>query len=150
MEAILRSAAIYLALVILFRLSGKRTLAQITTFDLVLLLIISEATQQALVGRDYSLTNALLVILTLIGIDRLLGLWKQHSKRVSSVLDGTPLVLIEDGELHRRRMDKECVDEEEILHAAREQHGLERLAQVKHAVLEQSGGISIVPKEGEG
>ena len=66
MEAILRSTFVYIALIAIFRLTGKRSLAQITTFDFILLLIVSEATQQALIGEDGSITNALLVILTLL------------------------------------------------------------------------------------
>ena len=147
MDAILRSATIYLALVFLFRLAGKRTLARVTTFDFVLLLIISEATQQALVGSDLSVTNALLVILTLIGLDQLLSAWKQRSPRIAKLIEGTPLVLVEAGRMHEDRMEREGVDLAEILHAAREQHGLRRLDEVEHAVLEQSGGISIVPKD---
>ena len=147
MDAILRSTLIYIALIVIFRLTGKRSLAQITTFDMVLLLIISEATQQALVGQDYSVTNALLVILTLVGLDVGLGFWKQHSVTVAKALDGLPILLVQDGEMHRDRMDKERVDEGEILQAAREAHGLERMEEIKHAVLEQNGGISIVPRE---
>jgi uncharacterized membrane protein YcaP (DUF421 family) len=146
-DAILRSTLIYIALIVIFRLTGKRSLAQITTFDMVLLLIISEATQQALVGQDYSVTNALLVILTLVGLDVGLGFWKQHSVTVAKALDGLPILLVQDGEMHRDRMDKERVDEGEILQAAREAHGLERMEEIKHAVLEQNGGISIVPRE---
>jgi uncharacterized membrane protein YcaP (DUF421 family) len=146
-DAILRSTLIYIALIVIFRLTGKRSLAQITTFDMVLLLIISEATQQALVGQDYSVTNALLVILTLVGLDVGLGFWKQHSVTVAKALDGLPILLVQDGEMYRDRMDKERVDEGEILQAAREAHGLERMEEIKHAVLEQNGGISIVPRE---
>ena len=147
MHSILRSACVYIALILIFRLTGKRSLAQITTFDMVLLLIISEATQEALIGQDNSITNALLVILTLIGLDLGLGFWKQHSTAVAKMLDGLPILLVQDGELHRDRMDLERVDEGEILQAAREAHGLERMEEIKHAVLEQNGGISIVPRE---
>ena len=66
MESVLRAAIVYVFLLVLFRLAGKRTLSDVTTFDFVLLLIISEATQQALLGEDFSLTNAFLVITTLI------------------------------------------------------------------------------------
>lgn len=70
MQAVLSAAAVYLILMLLFRLTGKRTLAQVTTFDLVLLLIISEATQQALIGEDFSVTQAFIVITTLIALER--------------------------------------------------------------------------------
>ena len=72
MDAVTRGAAVYLLLLIIFRLSGRRTLAQMTNFDFVLLLIISEATQNAMIGEDYSVTNGALVVLTLVGLDVLL------------------------------------------------------------------------------
>ena len=82
MDAVLRSATIYVFLLVIFRLSGKRSLAQITTFDFVLLLIIGEATQQALLGNDFSITYALIVITTLVGIDIGLSLLKQRFQRL--------------------------------------------------------------------
>ncbi len=69
MDAVLRAGAIYLVLLLIFRITGKRSLAQITTFDFVLLLVIGEATQQALLGNDFSITNAVIVIVTLLGLD---------------------------------------------------------------------------------
>ena len=65
MDAVTRGAAVYLLLLIIFRLAGRRTLAQMTNFDFVLLLIISEATQNAMIGEDYSVTNGALVVLTI-------------------------------------------------------------------------------------
>jgi uncharacterized membrane protein YcaP (DUF421 family) len=69
-EPVLRGVAVYLFLLLIFRLTGKRALSQVTTFDFVLLLIISETTQQALIGEDFSLTNAFLVIVTLFAVDQ--------------------------------------------------------------------------------
>ena len=147
MEPVLRTVTMYLALLVVFRLSGKRSLSEATTFDFVLLLIISEATQQALLGQDYSITTALLVILTLVAVDIGLSLVKQRSRRIARVLEGVPLVIVDDGELLRGRMAKARVDEEDIMTAARKHHGLERLEDVKYAVLERNGGISIVPRK---
>lgn len=148
MDAVLRGLVIYGFLLVLFRISGKRALAQVTTFDFVLLLIIGEATQQALLGDDFSMTNAFLLITTLISIDIGLSLWKQRAPRLGKLLDGVPLVIVEDGRPLKDRMDKARVDEEDVLEAARELQGLERLDQIKYAVLERAGHISIVPKEG--
>ena len=147
MESVLRAMAIYLILLIVFRISGKRSLAQITTFDFVLLLIIGEAVQQALLGEDFSLTNATLVIVALVSMDIGISLLKQKSKPVEKLIDSVPIMLIENGQLHQDRMDKERVDESEILSAGREQQGIERLDQIKYAVLEQNGHITIIPKE---
>lgn len=146
MDAILRGAAIYVFLLLIFRLAGKRALAQITTFDFILLLIISETTQQALVGQDYSLTGAALLIMTLIGLDLVFGLLKQRSNWFEKLTEGAPLIILEDGKPLKDRLKKMRVDESDILQAARESEGLERLDQIKYAVLECNGGITVVPK----
>lgn len=146
MDSVLRSIVIYAFLMLVFRLAGKRELGQVTTFDFVLLLIIGEATQQALLGEDFSLTNALLVITTLVGVDIGLSLWKQRSGTIDKLLDGVPVVIVEDGRPLMDRMQRARVDESDILTAARELQGLERMDQIKYAVLERSGGISIIPK----
>ena len=146
MNSVLRAAAIYVALMLIFRLMGKRTLSQMTTFDFVLLLIISETTQQAMIGNDFSIVNAILAILTLVMIDLGLSLLKQKFPSLDRWMDGVPLVIVEDGRCLKDRMERARVDETEILASARESHGLERMDQIKYAVLERSGGISVIPK----
>lgn len=146
MDSVLRAVAIYVILLVIFRISGKRSLAQITTFDFVLLLIIGEATQQALLGEDFSLTNAFVVIVTLVGLDIGLSLLKGRSQKLERVVDDLPLLIVEDGRPLQERMDKARIDQSDVLTAARELQGLERMDQIKYAVLERSGGISIIPK----
>lgn len=146
MDGVLRGIVIYGVLLLIFRITGKRTLGQTTTFDLVLLLIISETTQQALVGDDYSITRCVTLIATLAGLDLLLSILKVRSKRLDAVLDGKPVVLVEDGTVHGQRLRKERIDREDLLEAARHQHGLESFDEIKHAVLERDGDISIVPR----
>lgn len=146
MDSIFRAAVVYLILLLLFRINGKRTLAQITTFDFILLLIVAEAIQQAMVDTDNSITNAVLVVITLLGIDILLSLLKGRSWLVEKLVDDVPLVIVADGHPLKDRMTKERIDEGDVLIAAREAHGLERMDQIKYAVLERSGGISIIPK----
>jgi uncharacterized membrane protein YcaP (DUF421 family) len=145
MDIVMRGLAIYLFLLVVFRIAGQRTLSDATTFDFVLLLIIAEVTQQALLGEDFSVTNAMLLIVTLVGLDIALSLWKQRSRRTERILEGAPLVIIDDGKPVRERMQKARVDEEDILAAARKE-GLERMDQVKYAILERNGGISIIPR----
>jgi uncharacterized membrane protein YcaP (DUF421 family) len=145
MEHVIRGAIVYLFLLVLFRISGKRTLAEVTTFDVILLLIISEAAQQALLGQDYSFTAAAIVISTLVGMDVLLAWISTRSEKVQKLLDSVPLVILEDGKPIRDRMEKSGVDETEILHAARELQGIASLDQIKYAVLERSGGITVIP-----
>lgn len=81
MEMVLRAAAIYLILLIIFKITGRRTLMQLTNFDLILLLIISEATQQAMLSTDYSVTGSMLTIVTLVSIDILFGYIKKNLLR---------------------------------------------------------------------
>lgn len=148
MDAVIHATTIYLFLMLVFRLAGKRTLAQATSFDLVLLLIISETTQNVLIGEDRSLTGAVLVISTLVGLDIAFAMLKWHVPRTERFLDGVPTILMDHGKLIEDRLRRERVDTSDILNAARERYGLERLEQIKYAILEPSGQISIVPMEG--
>lgn len=147
METVLRAASMYLLLMVVFKIAGRRTLMEMTSFDLILLLIISEATQQALLGDDFSVTGAGLTIVTLIVIDILFGAMKTRFPRVERLIDGSSLILVEEGKLLRQRAKRAGVDEEDILQSARSSQGLERLDQIKFAILEKTGKISIIPKE---
>lgn len=147
MESIIRAAVVYLVIFILFRLSGKRTLANTTPFEMVMLLIISETTQEALVDGDYSLINCFMLIITLLLIDQLLAFIKWKSKKVEKILDGVPMILVDNGNPLKDRMSKSRIGEDDILETARESHGLENIQQIKYAVLEKNGSISIIPKK---
>src|SRR5688572_3874119 len=149
MESVIRGLVVYAFLLIVFRLAGKRTLAQATNFELVLLLIISETTQQAMVDDDHSVTNGFLLILTLIGCTILLSVLKQRYRTLEKWLDDVPLIIFENGQLHHDRMNKLRVDEQDILAAARELQGLENLDAVKYAIVERNGEITIIPRRNE-
>jgi len=146
MDAVARGATVYLLLLVIFRLAGRRTLAQMTSFDFVLLLIISEATQNAMIGDDYSITNGMLVVLTLVGLDILLSYVKRWFPSAETWLDGKPTIIVDQGRPMREIMSRARIDEADVLAAAREMQGLERMDQIKYAVLETSGGISIIPR----
>ena len=147
MSSVIRAACVYAFLLIIFRIAGKRTLAQITTFDLILTLIISEAIQQALVDSDNSMTNAMLLVITLVALDLGLSMLKQRSDRIDRIVEGIPVIVMENGMLHPARLREERVSEGEILGAAREAHGLGRMDQIGYAVVEQNGRITIIPRE---
>jgi len=147
MDSIFRAAGIYLLLLVVFRLAGNRAMAQMTAFDLILLLIISETVQQAMITQDYSMTNAMLLVVTLVAMDIVMSLWKHRSERLDKLIDGVPILIMANGQFYPDRMSRERVDESDILAAARAIHGLERLDQIKYAVIEASGGLSIIPKE---
>lgn len=146
METVLRALSIYLVLLLVFRLAGRRTLMQMTSFDFVLLLIISEACQNAMLGNDYSITAGILAIVTLVGADILFSHWKHRSATVERWLHGVPMIIAENGVPLKPLMDRARIDEEDVLAAARQGPGLERMDQIKYAVLEASGGISVIPK----
>lgn len=149
MESVLRAAALYAFLLVLFRITGRRALSEITTFDFVLLLVIGEATQQALLGDDFSVINAFVVIATLVLIDILLSLFKERLPQVGRFLDGVPLIVVEYGKPLTERLRKARITEEDILEAARQSQGLERLEQIRFAVLEKNGQISVIPEPTE-
>lgn len=146
MEAVLRGAAIYLFLLLVFRISGRRTLSEMNAFDLVLLLIIGESVSQGLMGEDYSVVNAFVLVATLVLMEHGFTWLKQKSGFAERLLDDVPLILVDDGKLLQERMDRAHVDEEDILEAARSLHGLENMQQIKYAVLERGGSISVVPR----
>ena len=145
MNPVVRGLAVYLFVYVIFRILGKRSLSEITTFDFVLLLIISEATTDALIGEDYSLMGCFIMVCTLVGLDYLFSVFKSKSKWFEVASEGAPLVLVDHGKPLIKRMKKSRVDEEDVLEAAREMHGLERMSQIKYAVLERDGKISIIP-----
>jgi len=146
MDMVLRALAIYLILMVVFKIAGRRTLLQMTSFDLILLLIISEATQQALLGDDFSVTGAMLTIVTLIVVDMLFGLIKKYFPGADDFLDNTPVILVENGYLFQDKMKKVDVSCDDILLTARIDHGITRLAEIKFAILERNGHISIIPE----
>ena len=147
METVLRAIAIYLFLLLVFRISGKRTLSQMHPFDMVLLLIIGDSVSQGLMGDDFSITTALLLVTTLVLMELLLSFIKQKSKLADRWLDDVPMIVVEDGKPLPDRMKRARVDASEVLEAARILHGLENLQQVKYAVLERDGSISIIPRK---
>lgn len=149
MDSVFRAVAVYLVLLVVTRLSGRRTLAEVTVFDFVLLLIIAETTDQALLGDDFSVTNAAIVIVTLAAVDVGLSFVKAWSPKLAMVIDGTPSVVISGGVVDWEALRRARVDIEDVLAAAREKHGLKRLDQIDCAVLEVGGAISIIPKAGQ-
>jgi uncharacterized membrane protein YcaP (DUF421 family) len=147
MDSVLKALVVYLVLWLLIRLSGRRTLAQLSTFDFILFLVIGGATQRALIGQDYSLINAFVVITTLIVIDILVGLVERDSSFFRKIVRGVPTILVDDGHLLTGRMRRARVSTDEIMERARTLHGLETLEQIKYAILEASGEISIIPRD---
>ena len=149
MDSVLRGLVIYFFLLLVFRISGRRTLCKATTFDLVLLLIISEVTQEAMVDSDHSITNSVLLILTLVMTSLGLSQLKQHFPSFKYLLEGRSVMIVRNGKMLRERMNELRIDEDEILEAARAAQGLESVDQIKYGFVEPNGEITLVPAEGK-
>src|SRR5438477_8041488 len=145
MDSVIKACIVYVFLWAIIRISGRRTLGEMTAFDFVLFLIIGGATQRAITGQDDSLTNAFLLVMTFIVIDIGLSLIQRDAPLFRRVLKGTPTILVDNGHLLVTRMRLTRVTTDDILVAARKMHGLERMDQIKFAILEASGDITIVP-----
>ncbi|HHE0256820.1 TPA: DUF421 domain-containing protein [Yersinia enterocolitica] len=144
MEIVLRATTIYLTLYIVLKIAGNKTLLRMTAFDFILLLIISEATQQAMLPDDYSLTSAIVLIITLFSIDVIFSMIKIHIPFADVLLDGSPVILIENGKLLKWRLKKVQLNESDILEIARDKQGIENISQIKYAIMEKNGNISII------
>ena len=144
------TSGIYLLLLVIFRIAGRRTLAETSTFDLVLLLIIGETTQQAMVGNnDNSMTSAAVAILSLVSLDMGITYLRTASPAFDHLLEGRPILLIDEGKLRQPALDAHGLDEEDLKEAARLSHGLTDMEDVRQATLERDGKISIVPWRGK-
>jgi uncharacterized membrane protein YcaP (DUF421 family) len=144
-DAIVRAVVIYFFLLVLMRLAGRTSLGQMTPFDLVLLLIVAETVGPAILGDDISLTNSFLAITTLIGMGVLLTALTNRLEVLDRWVNDRPLLIIENGRVIGDRLKKSRVDMDTVMEQARQSQGVERLDQIKYAVLERSGSISIIP-----
>lgn len=139
------TVAIYLLLLVVFRVAGRRTLAKLTSFDLVLLLIIGETTQQAMMKDDKTITGAMVAILSLVSLDMAMAFLKRAFPSFDRLLDGEPVLLIDNGKIHTATLRANGLDQEDLKEAARLSHGLDDMEDVRKATLERDGHISIVP-----
>lgn len=144
-ELVLRSVAIYAGLLLALRLFGKREVGQFTLYDLVLILLVANAVQPAMTGPDTSLVGGLVIIATLIAVNFLIGRLDRY-RFFHRLLVPAPTVIIRDGAYDRQAMDREGVDEEQVLMAIRE-HGIADVKSVQLGVLEPDGTVSIVPTD---
>lgn len=139
-----RSAIVYFVIVILMRMTGRRQLGQMTPFDLVLILLIANAVQNAMVGPDVTIFGGLVAASALLVTDQVFSRLVDRVPRFRSVLEGDPVLLVNDGRLLESHVRAAGLTEELVMQACRE-HGFENISDVKLAVLEIDGTISIVP-----
>jgi uncharacterized membrane protein YcaP (DUF421 family) len=145
MDAVLKATIVFFVLWAIIRISGRRTLGEMTAFDFVLFLIIGGSTQRAITGQDYSLTNALLLVATFVALDIGMSILEVKWPAARPILNSMPMIVVENGTLLSARMRRARLTEDNIMEAARRLHGLECMAQIKFAILEASGQITIVP-----
>jgi uncharacterized membrane protein YcaP (DUF421 family) len=142
-EIVLRTIIVYLVILIGLRLAGKREIGQMTVFDLVVLLLIANAVQNAMVGSDTTLTGGLLAAVTLLIMNALVALSRLRSTKLRRLVEGTPTILVLHGEVIQEHLRREGIDEQ-TLEASLREHGIEAVGDVDMAVLEIDGSISVV------
>lgn len=148
METVLRIAFIYFFLMIALRAMGKRELNKMSAFELVMLLLIPELFSQAALREDFSMTNATVATATLLTLVFLTSVVSHMSKRAHEVINGVPTVLVRSGRYIEDNMNRERIAPDELL-AEMRKAGYDRLDQIKWAILEDDGKISLIPAEGE-
>ena len=144
MDLVLRAVVIFLIVFLVTRAVGRRELSTMEPFDLILLIITGDLMQQAVTQSDYSMTGALTVIATMALLTVALSYVSFKVPRLRPVLDGEPLVLVQDGEIIHRNLRRERITIDELLAEARQQQ-VASLEEVRFAVLETNGRISIIP-----
>ncbi len=148
LEKIVRPLVVYFFLLVAFRVAGKRELGQMTPFDLIILLMISNVLQNAMIGPDNSLTGGLIGGLTLFVANGVVGRLTLYSPRIGALLEGKPTPLIENGRILTRNLRREVMTRSELERAIRK-HGLDPeadLPRIKRALLEQDGTMTIILK----
>jgi len=146
-DIVLRTAGVYVAILLGLRLAGKREIGQMTVFDLVVLLLLANAVQNAMVGPDTSLGGGLLAAIVLLVLNALVARLRLRWPVLRRVVEGSPTLLVLHGEVLTDHMKRERLDEE-TLEAALREHGVGDLSDVEMAVLEIDGSISVVPVGG--
>jgi len=141
-EKILRTLGVYLGLAIIMRLAGKRQLAQLNSFDLIVMLLLSNVVQNAVIGRDNSLTGGLLGAVVLVGFNAALERVATATRRTTTIFEGTPTTLVSDGKIVEKQVRRTGLRDTEVVSALRHQ-GASTLRDVRRATLEPGGSISV-------
>jgi uncharacterized membrane protein YcaP (DUF421 family) len=145
MDISLRAIALFLFVLLLTRVMGRRELSQLAPFDLILLIVLGDAIQQGLTQDDYSVTGALIAITTLALLQRLTSFVSWRFGFMRKILEGEPVVIVQDGKLIERNLRRERLTPADVSEEARS-HQIDSLEKVKWAVLEPNGSISFIEK----
>jgi uncharacterized membrane protein YcaP (DUF421 family) len=147
-ELVVRTTIIYLLFLVSLRLSGKRQLGQFTLFDIALVLLAANALQPAMTGPDQSITGGAIIVVTIFSLNRFVAEARLRIPMVRRLLEFEPTIIGRNGRWLKRQMEEQGIDLDDV-HAALREHGLVRVEQMRLAVLEEDGSISVVPAEGE-
>jgi uncharacterized membrane protein YcaP (DUF421 family) len=145
-EKILRPIIVYIFLIIGLRLSGKRELAQLNPFDLIVLLTLSNTVQNAIIGNDNSVTGGIIGAASLLAVNYLVVRFLYDHRKLDQLVEGSPDVLIENGKVHEQKLKRELITKEELAAAARKQ-GFDSLSEVQQCVLEPGGTLSFTARK---
>jgi len=145
-EMVIRAIIVYAALILLIRLTGKRQIGQLSPFDLILLLILSDAVQNSMNGGDESLIGGLITAITLITLNYLMGLAALKNPRLEHMIEGRPQVLVREGKLFKEVMAEARLSDLELETALR-QHECASIEEVQWAILENNGTISVLKRD---
>jgi uncharacterized membrane protein YcaP (DUF421 family) len=145
MDIVLRASVIFFFLVFVTRVMGRRELSSLTPFDLILLIVMGDAIQQGLTQGDYSVTGAILAVSTIAALQVATSYVSFRSTRAREVLEGLPLVLIQDGELIEHNLRRERLDQDEVAAEMRLQQ-IATFDEVQWAILETNGSMSFIKK----
>lgn len=146
LEVVLRCLVVYLFLIVGLRLAGKRQMGQMTITDLVLILVISNAVQNAMIGPDNSLTGGLVAATSLLVLNAIATRLQRRSSNLRRLIMGSPSLLVHDGAFVTAHMEAENISSQQVMAALRE-HGIDELDHVKSAVLEIDGSISVIASD---
>lgn len=147
MDLVIRAVVLYVFIVVVMRVVGRRELSSLTPIDLVLLIVLGDAVQQGLTQDDYSLTGAMIVVTTIAVLQVGTAYLSYRSRRAKKVLQGSPVVLIEDGKLIERNLKRERLRPEDVAEEMRIE-GIGSFDQVRWGILESNGKFSFIKNEG--
>jgi uncharacterized membrane protein YcaP (DUF421 family) len=146
LNLVIRGAVVYLAVVILLRIAGKRQMGQMGPTEFVAILLISNAVQNSMNGGDNSLTGGLILAVVLIVLSSLITYLTYRSRIFSTIFEGTPTILVHDGKLIKKNLFKERLSESELATLLRKQ-GVHKLDEIGTAILESDGTLSLVKRD---
>ncbi|MFA6924604.1 MAG: YetF domain-containing protein [Bacteroidales bacterium] len=146
LNIIISSSAVYLFITIAIRILGKKELAQLSVVDLIFILLISNAVQNAMVGSDSSLLGGLVAATTLFLLNYLFKYLLFRSKYFTGLIEGEPVILVSNGKVHDKNLRKEKISVNELLEVVRE-HGVMHISDVNLAILEVDGNISVLSND---